>query len=169
VARDVRRPLALAAFAAILTLGCGPSRPQPSDSVAAQAAAGAESGAASVAADSGPMTGITGREWTLVSLDDGDDDPIEATARPVTLRLDASSGRASGYAGCNRYSGPYTLGGDSLSFGPAAMTKMACSVGMTTEQRFAAVLPLVARYALREATLELLDANGRAVATFSGH
>lgn len=163
MARDVRRPLALAAFAAILTLGCRPSRPQPSDSVAAPAAA-----AASGAADSGAMTGITGREWTLVSLDDGDD-PIEVTARPVSLRLDASSGRASGYAGCNRYSGPYTLSGDSLSFGPAAMTKMACSVGMTTEQRFAAVLPIVARYALRDTTLELLDANGKSLATFSGH
>lgn len=110
---------------------------------------------------------ITGREWRLVSLGDGDDEPLEETARPVTLRLDEPSGKASGYAGCNRYNGPYTLSGDRLTFGPAAMTRMACQVGMSTEQRFAAMLPSVARYTLEESRLVLLDGQGKAVATFS--
>ena len=43
------------------------------------------------------------------------------------LELAAADGRASGHAGCNRFSGPYTLSGDPLSFGALVSTKMACA------------------------------------------
>jgi hypothetical protein len=50
-------------------------------------------------------------------------------ARPITLDLSASTGqrRASGFSGCNRYMGSYTLKNGLLSFGPLAGTRMACA------------------------------------------
>ncbi|MFP6559792.1 META domain-containing protein [Paraburkholderia sp. B3] len=49
-------------------------------------------------------------------------------ARAITLDLSAATGqrRASGFSGCNRYSGSYTLKNGLLSFGPLAATRMAC-------------------------------------------
>ncbi|MDR3097267.1 MAG: META domain-containing protein [Paraburkholderia sp.] len=51
-----------------------------------------------------------------------------ANARPVTLDLSTASGqrRASGFSGCNRYMGSYTLKNGLLSFGQLAGTRMAC-------------------------------------------
>ncbi|WP_197732793.1 META domain-containing protein [Paraburkholderia pallida] len=50
-------------------------------------------------------------------------------ARPVTLDLSTASGqrRASGFSGCNRYMGSYTLKDGLLSFGRLAGTLMACA------------------------------------------
>lgn len=48
--------------------------------------------------------------------------------RPVTLDLSAANGqrRASGFSGCNRYMGRYTLKSGLLSFDQLAGTRMAC-------------------------------------------
>jgi heat shock protein HslJ len=50
-------------------------------------------------------------------------------ARPITLDLSTASGqrRASGFSGCNRYTGSYMLKDGLLSFGPLAGTRMACA------------------------------------------
>ena len=66
----------------------------------------------------------------------------------ITLQLGAD-GRASGRAGCNDYTGPYTLSGDALSFGLMAATKMACAPAvMDHEQRYFDTLAKVKRYAV---------------------
>ncbi|MEX3957099.1 META domain-containing protein [Trinickia sp. EG282A] len=46
-----------------------------------------------------------------------------------TLVLSTATGerRASGFAGCNRFSGPYALKSGKLALGPLATTRMACS------------------------------------------
>lgn len=71
---------------------------------------------------------LTDREWVLVGLGELDG-PLGAGGRPATIRFDPATGRAEGFAGCNRYSAAYTLTGDSLAFGPAISTKMACVDG----------------------------------------
>jgi heat shock protein HslJ len=49
--------------------------------------------------------------------------------------------RLSGQAGCNRFSGGYTLGGDTLTPGALAMTRMACpGPAMGHEQRASHIL-----------------------------
>ncbi|HKT98262.1 MAG TPA: META domain-containing protein [Paraburkholderia sp.] len=60
--------------------------------------------------------------------------PGAPDARPITLDLSTASGqrRASGFSGCNRYMGTYTLKDGLLSFGPLAGTRMAC-VGASGE------------------------------------
>ncbi|MCP3707961.1 META domain-containing protein [Paraburkholderia sp. CNPSo 3274] len=49
-------------------------------------------------------------------------------ARPITLDLSTESGqrRASGFSGCNRYFGAYTLKNGLLSFSQLGGTRMAC-------------------------------------------
>lgn len=141
--------------AALLVIGCS-QPPLARDESAPPTNAG-------TVGSGGAPAAIVDRDWELVAFGDGE--PIGATDRPVTLRLDAATGRASGYAGCNGYGGAYTLRGDSLSFGPAAMTRKACERGMDTEQRYASMLPMVSTYESRASTLTLRGASG-VLATF---
>lgn len=55
--------------------------------------------------------------------------PGGANGEPITLVLSTESGlrRASGFSGCNRYTGSYALKDGKLSFGPLAGTRMACA------------------------------------------
>ena len=100
---------------------------------------------------------ITGREWLLVELE-GRADPKGAGGRHVTLRFE--EGRAAGFAGCNQYGGSYSVRGDSISFGPAAATRMACSEGMDVEQAYLSALPRVVRFAVADSTLALFSSDG---------
>ncbi len=69
-------------------------------------------------------------------------------ARPVTLDLSTATGqrRASGYSGCNRYTGSYVLKNGLLSFGQLAGTRMACvGAGGEIEGAYLDALSHVAR------------------------
>ena len=63
---------------------------------------------------------VEGIEWQLVELTGV---PIPSSASPTLL---LEEGTASGDAGCNRFTGEYTLDGESIEFGPFAVTLMAC-------------------------------------------
>ncbi|WP_206953214.1 META domain-containing protein [Trinickia acidisoli] len=70
--------------------------------------------------------------WILQSAQTSDghaalDVPANQAAAP-TLTLDTASGerRASGFAGCNRFSGPYALRSGALGLGPLATTRKTC-------------------------------------------
>jgi heat shock protein HslJ len=69
------------------------------------------------------LTGWTQKGGALRDVPHGD------TGEPVTLNLSVASGqrRASGFSGCNRYTGTYMLKDGKLSFGPLAGTRMACA------------------------------------------
>lgn len=122
--------------------------------VAASACAGAGN------AGDGPGAGaITDLDWELTAID-GQPSPLGAGQRPVTLRLDAASARGGGFAGCNRYSAPFRIGHDSLSFGPAISTKMACTEGMELERRFLVALPVITAFSRADSTLTLSGPSG---------
>lgn len=55
--------------------------------------------------------------------------PGGAGGEPITLVLSTETGqrRASGFSGCNRYTGTYMLKDGKLGFGPLAGTRMACA------------------------------------------
>jgi heat shock protein HslJ len=99
-------------------------------------------------------TMLENTEWSLVEL--GGKPMLGAGNRPLTLRLDPAGKRASGFAGCNRYSGSYELAGNSLKFGPTIMTKMACDQGMDAEAAWADVLGRVTAWRIAGGNLELL-------------
>jgi heat shock protein HslJ len=52
----------------------------------------------------------------------------DADGKALTLDFSTATGqrRVSGFSGCNRYTGSYTLKNGGLSFGPLASTRMAC-------------------------------------------
>ncbi len=52
----------------------------------------------------------------------------DAAGKPIELTLSTADGvrRASGFSGCNRYAGRYTVKNGLLGFGPLAGTRMAC-------------------------------------------
>jgi heat shock protein HslJ len=77
--------------------------------------------------------------WTLASwrtadgrardIAGGDEGKPGESAGAPTLVLSTVTGqrRASGFAGCNRFAGPYALKGGALSFGPLVATRMDCA------------------------------------------
>lgn len=52
-----------------------------------------------------------------------------------TLELNLQENRASGFGGCNRYSGRVRIEGAEMSFGPLVSTKMAC-LGPNVENQY---------------------------------
>jgi heat shock protein HslJ len=106
---------------------------------------------------------LVGTYWRLLTIGE---ETIESGMPVAYLLLQDAEKRFGGNAGCNRYGGTYNLVVDSLSFGPAISTKMACAgPGMETEQMFLAILPVVHRYRIEGDRLSLLSAE-RVVATF---
>ena len=77
-------------------------------------------------------------------------------------------GRVAGSTGCNRFTGPYTLDGESLALGPLAQTMMACLPPRdAVERAYVAALERVARWRADDGELALLDANGDELLRFA--
>jgi heat shock protein HslJ len=114
----------------------------------------------------GETDGLTGVDWTLTSLVmDGAMGPVPEGVTPG-LRLEG--GQASGSTGCNQISGPYTLDGESLTFGELATTlKLCVDPSDAVEGAFLEALPKVAGWQVVDGTLQLLDADGRPLLEFS--
>lgn len=112
---------------------------------------------------SGDSLGVEGPQWVLTDV--GPD--ADAGVAMSTLKLEG--GTASGSAGCNSFSGTYTLDGDSLSFGPLASTQMACipdEVG-DLETAVLAGLDATEAYEVDGETLTLKDGDGETVLTYT--
>jgi heat shock protein HslJ len=98
-------------------------------------------------------------EWQVASLS-GFSDPVPATGRPLTLRLESATKRVSGFAGVNRIQGSYELNGSSLRFGPLAATRMAGPPdAMAREAAFLNALEKVSRWKSGSSLIELLAGN----------
>ncbi len=137
----------------------------PTGQVAPGAIAPSASGPIAKISIPDPGTTLIATDWVLVSLGDRAN-PQGAGGRPVTLRIDVSPDAvAAGFAGCNRYTGSYTVRRDSITFGPSASTKMACAQGMDVEQAYLSTLPKVLTYAIEDSTLTFIGASG-ALATY---
>jgi heat shock protein HslJ len=96
--------------------------------------------------------GIEDLLWSLRSF--GGQPPLGD--EPVTLDLEG--GNASGFSGCNTYNGPYTLSGRSISIGPLATTRRACSEPagiMNQENQYLTELQQVEAYQLDSLGLQL--------------
>lgn len=90
-----------------------------------------------------PLSLLVGRQWRIVEIDGSATLP---GTEPTLSFL--GGGQAAGHAGCNRYSGGYTLSGEGLGLGPIAATKMACLQEgvMAQERRFLDLLGATARF-----------------------
>jgi heat shock protein HslJ len=111
--------------------------------------------ACSAAAPPPPSPSLEGVTWRLTGAPGIDPASLADESKAPNLRFEA--GRVSGFAGCNRLGGTYTLDGDRLKLGMLSMTKMACpGDAMTVENAFARVFTgeLVARVSGDRLTLD---------------
>jgi heat shock protein HslJ len=85
----------------------------------------------------------------------------------VTAKFDA--GQVGGSAGCNQYFGGYELSGNSLTFGVIAVTEMYCAPEalMDQESEYLAALESAASYWIADGQLQIANAGGETVLTFS--
>ncbi len=112
---------------------------------------------------------LEGVTWILDSLA-GESPGPGAGGAPVNLQFSAQEKRASGFSGCNRYTGGYAREGaneygSALKIGPVAGTLMACQEGAELEQRYLGMLDRVTAFRLDGDTLSLL-AGPEVLATF---
>ena len=113
-------------FALTVLAAC--AMPRPADTAAASSD-GFSAAATALLDDTG---------WKLIEWKeaDGAARPLhEASKAAPTLMLSTADGkrRASGFSGCNRYMGSYTLENNNLHFGPLAGTRMACLLPQTSQ------------------------------------
>ena len=106
-----------------------------------------------------PPARLEGAAWQLKELPGPQSAALGQLTRPVTIRFE--SGRLSGFAGCNNFSGSYTLDGDQLKIGPVASTQMACpEPGSSIENAFHKALSGTLRYAVDGDDLSATTASG---------
>ncbi len=123
---------------------------------------------ATAVSQSAPPSSPEGFDWTLTSY--YDEATAETTAVPfeigATLRLE--EGVASGFAGCNQFSGNYLLDGSSLSLGEEMSVTLALcdEPAQTVEDAYLAALGEVDGWTIDAGMLELSDDFGDVVLTF---
>jgi heat shock protein HslJ len=109
-----------------------------------------------------PTSSIALRTWQLVRIRMADGTAL-GTDHPAKYTLELQGdGRAMVRADCNRGSGTYRMEGRSLSFGPLATTRAACSPGSLSD-RWLQQLGLVATYTERDGGLLLATRGDGAV------
>jgi heat shock protein HslJ len=106
---------------------------------------------------------LEGTTWELGTQ--GLDLPGLEQSRPTLLLQD---GTATGWSGCNRFNGPYTLAPPSLTFETAARTLAACGAAQTAiENAYMDRLSRVSTFALAASGLQLQDSSGATLLSFS--
>ena len=101
-------------------------------------------------------SGLADSRWLAEAIDG----QAVATGSQSTLEFQGSD-MITGSTGCNRYSGPVTIIGDSFRVGALVTTRRACPPPrMSQEQRFTEALAASQRYRLDGTSLLLLDATG---------
>ncbi len=130
--------------------------------VACSSSAGQSTGPSpKAAASSAAESGLEGVLWKLAEYVGP-----EGTTVPVPQAISASAtfaaGRLSGNAGCNDYTGSYTVDGSKLTIGQIATTMKACGPAETAvETAYLAALGRVATYSVGSGTLDLKTAEGK--------
>lgn len=107
---------------------------------------------------------IAGRKWVVDGLSPSAANAFAWSRLGISLALDSATGTASGFAGCNRWSAPFTSAAPGeLRLGPARATRMACAAPegvMQREAEFLAALPTVRGMTRSEDQLRLEREDG---------
>jgi heat shock protein HslJ len=144
-----------ASIIAVIALAACTSTTGGSAGVSSPSAAGSPAGSPAAASP------LEGTFWTLTEYlgPDGNAVPVPAA---VAASATFAAGTVSGNAGCNDYTGGYTVDGDKLTFGAIASTKKACGPAETAlETAYLAALAKVATFSVSADTLELKTGEGK--------
>lgn len=94
--------------------------------------------------DQAPIAELAGTAWTLAEM--GGTADFAGLVPTLEFR---QIGDLAGFAGCNQFSGSYTVTGGDLSLGPIASTKMGCEPpASAVEARYLAALAAVAGWSV---------------------
>ena len=129
--------------------------------VSACSSGGGAASQSSGAAAGGTGGAIEGPTWKLSTIDEGG----TPNAVPEGVFVDATfaSGKVSGSAGCNQYSGPAAVSGATIRIGPLASTAMGCvGPGGDVEKAYLTALAAATSFTADATTLTLFDATGKA-------
>jgi heat shock protein HslJ len=93
---------------------------------------------------------------------------IESPRPGSALDAEFTADAISGNGGCNRFNGPFTTDGDTITIGPLASTLMACTDDALNqqEQRYTAALEAAKTFSLAGDRLELFREDGGIAVTF---
>ena len=99
--------------------------------------------------------------WEVTGHDDGGGAVVSPVGGSTLTAVFHPDGSIEGNAGCNAFSGPYTAAGTSMTIGPLATTRMACSSPAldTQEQQLLTALQSVASWEVDDG-LTLRDWDG---------
>jgi copper homeostasis protein (lipoprotein) len=113
------------------------------------------------------LASLTNTYWRIEHLSGVPVTAIENRREPHLVLLDPPEMRFRATVGCNQLIGGYTRDGDTIAFGAAAMTRMACPPPLDAMERRLSEVLSAARAIRREADrLELIGADGSVLAGF---
>ncbi|HYO44383.1 MAG TPA: META domain-containing protein [Candidatus Limnocylindrales bacterium] len=109
------------------------------------------------AAPANPLEG----EWNVTGFNTGTEAVTSPAAGTTLTATFTADGKIGGNAGCNSFTGAYTLDGTSLTVGPLATTMKACEQPvMDQEAQFLAALQTPTTVETSGTTVTLRDASG---------
>ena len=99
--------------------------------------------------------------WDVAGFDDGSGAVVSPVSGSALTAVFHPDGTIEGNAGCNAFSGPYSAIGTSMTIGPLATTRMACSSPAldTQEQQYLVALQSVATWEANDG-ITLRDRDG---------
>ena len=103
--------------------------------------------------------------WNVTSYYSGDAITSVLAGADLTIEFDAE--QVSGSTGCNTFTGPYTVDGESISIGPLTTTRASCAGEDLQQQEadFLSALELAASYSVTGPRLDLLRPGGTIAVT----
>ena len=104
---------------------------------------------------------LTDTYWRILEIGGVAVDTVEGSREPHLVLRSGETPSYNATIGCNSIRGGFTLEGDALSFGPGAMTMMACPPPLDARERALGVaFDATARAAVNGTTLELFGEDG---------
>jgi len=111
---------------------------------------------------------ITNTQWILTTLEGTALENSEQNGKTIHFTLNADENRVSGYAGCNSFSGTYTIEpGNRISFNGLAVTAMACPDDKIDEKNVLSVFEMADNYTVSGNKLMLNKAKRAPLAVFT--
>jgi heat shock protein HslJ len=99
---------------------------------------------------------LAGIEWVLIAYGEAANPVVvEPATRPTAVF--GADGNLSGSGGCNSFTTAFQVEGESISFGPAAVTAMDCETGMVQEAAYLGALEKASSYQVVEGDRLLIN------------
>ncbi len=128
------------------------------------------SGALQASYQAAEQASLSGSAWSLLTHNNGNQAMVSTIIGTEITAIFGEDGTLSGSAGCNNYTAGFEIDGDAISIGPAASTRKLCPEPegvMEQETQYLAAIQNAATYTIDGEKLDIRDANGSGVATYT--